>query len=252
MSGYFARLAAQVNGPSMSGGLKSAEEPASLEQHVEVEAPTGMPLQEPMEGVAAPPRLLRADAVAEGAPAAAGAVDAGRAATMPGQDLPGQHLPGRETPSMPPVRADASASPGSAFTAANGEAMPDGAPAQRMAAEASNPGSRTAAASRPAAGLARDLPGDAAGNAPARPYAGFAASTARPRMADAVQPPPSRPATRPANEAAAAPRSAIRIGTITLELRPPAAPVPAPQPTPPAPAPAPQQVALRRHYLRWS
>jgi hypothetical protein len=266
MSGYFARLAAQVNGASVPGGRRPAQEPASLEQHVEVEAPPGLPLQEPMEGVAASPRLQRTPAVAEGAPPgreprqpeppAAAAADAARALTAPGKDMPAH-----ETPSMPPGSADAVESTGTAFT----PATPLDPPAHRMApsamateaAQAVDAGPRTAAASRLAAGLAGSLPGQAAGKAaeragPARPYAGFSASTARPGMAGDVPARPSRPSTVPANETAAAPRNDVRIGTITLEVRPPAAPAPAAPQALPAPAPVPQQVALRRHYLRWS
>jgi hypothetical protein len=266
MSGYFARLASQVNGAAVPGKRRSAQEPAPLEQHVEVEAPPGQPLEEPMEGAAAAPRQQRKPAVANGAPLqreprqaeppAAAAADAARAVTAPGKDMPAH-----ETPSIPPGPADAVESTGTAFTAADGEATPPGPPAHRMApsamaamaadaaeaGEAAAPGARTAAASRLAAGLAGKLPGHAAGDAaertrPARPYAGFSASTAR----------PGTPA-----EAPAASRNDIRIGTITLEVRPPAVPVPA-APAPvapqarPAPTAAPQQVALRRYYLRWS
>jgi hypothetical protein len=267
MSGYFARLAAQVNGPSVPEGRSAEQEPASLEQHVEVEVPAGVPMQEPMAVGAATPGLRRASAV-KGAPpvreshppelATTGTADAGRALTMPGQDLAG-----RETPSMAPGRAAAFEPAGTAFAPANGEAMPVGSPAHRMApaamaaeaaadAEAVDPGARTAAASRPAPGLASSLPGQAASKVPARPYAGFSAPAARPRTADAVQPPPARPSTGPANEVAPAARHSVRIGTITLEVHAPAAPSPAAQQAPPAPNPAPQQVALRRHYLRWS
>lgn len=259
MSGYFARLAAQVNGPSAPDGHGAVQEPASLERRVEVEVevPASVPLQEPMEGVAASRHLQRAPAVANGAqpereprppePPAAGSVDAERATTVPGQGLLG-----RETPSMPPERADTVELAGPAFTPDNGEAIPAGPPAHRMAAEAANPGAWTAAAFRPASVLDRGLPDEAAGSAPARPYAGFTASTARPGTADAAQPHPARPSTRPEHKASA-PHNGIRIGTITLEVRPPAAPAPAAQQSPPAATPAPQQqVALRRHYLRWS
>lgn len=76
---------------------------------------------------------------------------------------------------------------------------------------------------------------------------------ARAKTVDGVQQASSRPSNGLANRDAAAPRNDIRIGTITLEVRPPATPAPAaPQPAAIPTTPAPQQVSLRRHYLRWS
>jgi hypothetical protein len=48
-------------------------------------------------------------------------------------------------------------------------------------------------------------------------------------------------------------RPTVRIGTITLEVHPPAVTAPAaPQPAAATPNPAPSQFSLRRHHLRWS
>lgn len=48
-------------------------------------------------------------------------------------------------------------------------------------------------------------------------------------------------------------RPTVRIGTITLEVHPPAVTAPvAAQPVAATPNPAPSQFSLRRHHLRWS
>jgi hypothetical protein len=62
--------------------------------------------------------------------------------------------------------------------------------------------------------------------------------------------PRSSTASPPEQQAA---QSTVRIGTITLEVHPPAVNAPtAPQPVAAAPTPASSQFSLRRHHVRWS
>jgi hypothetical protein len=64
----------------------------------------------------------------------------------------------------------------------------------------------------------------------------------------------SRPTIKPSNPGEAMPRTHVRIGTITLEVRaasPATVIMPEPQPVA-EPTPAPARFALRRHHVRWS
>ena len=88
--------------------------------------------------------------------------------------------------------------------------------------------------------------------APEQAVSGASSFLVRPVHSD--HPRESPPTIKPSNPGETMPRTHVRIGTITLEVRAAnPAPVITPEPQPLAePTPAPARFALRRHHVRWS
>jgi hypothetical protein len=286
MSGYFARLAAQVRTPVAATARAAA--PGPIERHVEVAAATPAtatpaaadaaanqatthsvpttPIQTPSTAPTAarsaqrsmpprstPPLLLPPTASAQAMPAATDPV-------LPVRDVP------QATPAIE-VRPVATTYRGATESVAKSlppVAVSTAAPHQRtvqavavdMPATISAPELMTPAAAR-AVKVSAITP--VASTDPAHNTAALVAETTRlgtSALRVAMPHPSPRPSAPPAPvaaaETAAERRTEIRIGTIALEVST-AAPAPLPAAAPvAATAPAPSRFSLQRHYLRWS
>lgn len=279
VSGYFARLSAQLQAPA--GPARRAAAPVPLAQHVETVSPAA----------AQAPGVAHTQEARQAAPS--------RAHSQPEQAVPSK-APMQETtqaeastslwaPHVPQAReADTAArrprDPADIGTPADAHApmFAPRAPASPISVQGkprridstaridavaetftprtTSPASSATQPSTPRSSLADTKPWRA--EAAVQDLAHPPQDTHEVRPASFVRPTVPAPSGDRAQTAKAMPpstpsppaeRSTVRIGTITLEVHPPAVTAPAaPQPVAAAPNPAPSQFSLRRHHLRWS
>lgn len=262
MSGYFARLAAQMSAPQAAHSATPAAV-APIERHVEVEVPASVPMphgstaaQAPT-GVAAPfaafrtqstaaapqqPTPLSQRTVPHGKPSAIEAAPATQPAT------PQRHA-GEPQPMSFAAETSMPVSPASPSRHVDPQVL---AAAARVDSDPMQPpvAPRHERAT-PASSMAIEAP-RAHAVPPAEPSAEPRAVLAPPPRLATAQAITSGPAPAIA-DAGRPPRTEIRIGTIALEVHTPPAPAPRPVPQPAAaPTPAPPRFSPQRHYLRWS
>lgn len=279
VSGYFARLSAQLQAPA--GPARRAAAPAPLEQHVEtispatVQAPGEAHAQEarpaaPARAHPQPEQAVPSNSSVQAAtqtlhaapslaPLAAQVREAAMAARVPrdAADIAppaDAHAPmfaplARTSPIGVQSRPQPLDSTARIDTVA--ETFAPRATSPASSATQSNVPRSSSADARPwqAEPLFQDLTQPPQDTHEVRPAA-FVRPTAPAPSGDRAQTAKAMPASTPSTPAE---RSTVRIGTITLEVHPPAVTAPAaPQPVAAAPNPAPSQFSLRRHHLRWS
>ena len=279
MSGYFARLAAQVASPVVMPGTRARVSTPSLEQHAEVTAPmaTTVPplsLSEERQPASLPGTLPKQQAQT---PLEAGpmAWPAERRTDTPADSSP---LPGamvRPVHLQPITSAVASPLAHSQNEASEANALAPLTKAQANT-KSSSPGQpRDMPLPQVASQLVKEAPSTQA--SPTRldlprqqpalqaqsqssawqptEQAAFVAPSFNVRPVQLDHQRESFPTIKPSNPGEAMPRTQVSIGTITLEVRAAnSAPVstPMPQPVAEPPAQAPTRFALRRHHVRWS
>lgn len=279
MSGYFARLAAQVAPPAVTPGAPTTVSPSMFEQHAEVMAPmatTAPPLSLSEERQTSsllgtlPRQKAQTTSEAPTMARPAEPLTQAPADTLPVPDAmawPVHVQPGKPTlPASPLTHSHDVASAGKALaplttTQTNtmsssplqARDMPLSQAAPNRLKEApsalASPSSLELPRPQPAPqeqsqGLARQAPEQAVSVA--------SSFKVRPVQPDHQR--ESRPTIKPSNPGEAMPRTHVRIGTITLEVRaasPATVIMPEPQPVA-EPTPAPARFALRRHHVRWS
>jgi len=274
MSGYFARLAAQVRAPAM--GAARAAPVAGLEQHVEVEAAAMPSVQQPSSAPLAsmPPGAVVAQpvATARSEPVFSPGAPALTLPTMgPAQPMHRDPLSAAQAVESPPM-----ATPWPASMPAPRLDGDLSSPQHVLPADAAVPAPSIAAPaaladSPPSEAVIADAPFDARDDTAPAPTrfidaqhetlvhpsraapAPFVSAVQAPRT---VTPVPTAGAfdAHALRDTPVAARTEVRIGTIALQVHtpPPAAAArPAPQPLA-APTPAPPRFSLQRHHLRWS
>lgn len=272
MSGYFARLSAQLHAPATGPAHRAA--PLALEQEAEVSSPMSFPepgaasrpgtpattldttTPQPMPSkaleailpVTAEPPDARRHRVPETAAHEIARPSAQVHAASAGRESSAimSRLAPREAPSVSVTRPARIDDP----TAPKPDTM---APVPALAPEAHPHPVRPTRTER----ALPDPPVGAQAMAAAVAWAEPSAFIAPAALSHAAEGPPGHPAPRPGPE----PRplehiepgtTTVRIGTITLEVHPPAATAPsAPRPVAVTSPPAPSQFSLRRHHLRW-
>ncbi len=274
MSGYFSRLSAQIQSPAAPAGRREAA-PAALEQQVTAEASSAQAARTAdTEALSAHQRLSSSKAspslVAQNALKAMQAIAPAGLPLEPvregGSPL---SLTSLESTSPSPTAGlrQAPAEPSRVALTSQAPEVPAAAAVPSFAAErVRDTVAHDAAFGRAGQphGSAEVQPSEAAFDAPSQPAAWMppverSPSAHEPRFAQAItvaNPSPvaaARPVSQPPTMALTPPVQAhIRIGTITLKVRPPAVASPAPQAVAATPAPAPVPFSLRRHHLRWS
>lgn len=271
MSGYFASLAAQVRAPQTPGApARGGMTPTPLEQHVEVEASLTTQARvnhrdgpnEPAPPVAQAHEPPRSDSSAPfKAPFSAPAQTAlalrtpftpdlhetSAVGTPPLDPMTTQAQPATRAPMVTdlphapaiaprPARASADRVDTNHFNETMAPTLNVLAEAHPIAAQGGLPAHQQGTPSVPSAVL----------NLPPSAFIQPDARRQHAEQAPAIAPRTTMPAP-------SALQSTVRIGTITLEVHPPAVAAPtAPPPAAATPTPAPAQFSLRRHHVRWS
>lgn len=277
MSGYFARLASLIRAPgSATTSAKASIAPTPLEQSIDSQAaPSNSTIAGPADASVrfaaqdSTRSMLQASAVQPGMPSARSEQSARSAQAMPAAVEPAAAERNGVSSAAPALRA-------STAPASPRDSTPSSRQAWAPMADAQSPPELrtqhftphlTPASNLPASADSRasdlltspaPMPGQQASPVTtnrAQPSQGFAAQANSNARQGAPRPQGGLVETSTTSTAApATPRTEIRIGTITLELRTaaPAAVATAPQPAAvPRPTPA-SQFSPRRHYLRWS
>lgn len=279
MSGYFARLAAQVASPAVTPGARAKVSPSMFEQHAEVTAP--MPAaaharslneERPPSSSPGPLSMPQAQPPLDAAPMAQPVAPRTEA---PADSL---HLPNAMPwpvhlqPSKPALAASPlnhshdEASAGKAFaplttaqtnTTSSPPRQPRSMPmpqaAPQLVKEApstlTSPNSLDLPWQKPAPQAQSQ---SLAWQAPEQAVSVASSFQVRPVQQDYQRESP--PTITPSSPGETMPRTHVRIGTITLEVHAAnPAPMITPEPQPVAePTPAPARFALRRHHVRWS
>jgi|GEM_PF-3594856 len=277
MSGYFARLAAQVASPAATPGARAAASPSLLEQHAELTAPmatTAPPLRlgkkrQPSSLPGALPEQ-QAQPPEEAAPIARPAERRTEAAVdflpLPDAMAWPRHLQTskpalasrltqlqNEAPAA--NKALAPLTTAQTHTTSSSPRQPSDMPLPQVRPDLIKEAPSTLA-SPSSLDLTRQNP-EPQEQSLAWQVPEQVPSVGSPFKVRPVQPAHQRgslPTIKPSNPGEAMPRTHVRIGTITLEVRAAnPAPVIVPQPQPAAePTPAPARFALRRHHVRWS
>lgn len=278
MSGYFARLAAQVASPAVTAGARATVSASMFEQHAEVTAPMA---------TMAPPLSLSGERQTSSLPGTLPKQQARTTSEAPTMARQAEPLTKAPTDTLPVPDAMAwplHVQPGKPALASppihsRNEAWAEKALVPQPTAQTKTPSSLlqqprdmllpqvtpqlvkeapSTLASPSSVDLPRQEPAlqeqshNLAWQAPEQ--ATSVGSSFRVRPMQPAHQRESPPTIKPANPGEAIPRTQVSIGTITLEVRAAnPAPVITPEPQPVAePNPAPARFALRRHHVRWS
>lgn len=279
MSGYFARLAAQVASPAVTPGAPTTVSPSMFEQHAEVTAPMAtmapplnlseerqtssllgtLPRQKAQTTSEAPTMARPAEPLTQ---ASADTLPVPNAMAWPVHVQPSKPA----LPASPRPHSHDEASAGKALTPLTTTQtnttlssprqprdmpLPQVAPDRRKEAPSTlaSPSNLDQPRQEPAAQEQRQ---NLARQAPEQAVSVASSFKVRPVQPDHQRESP--PTVKPSTPGEAMPRTHVSIGTITLEVRAAnPAPMIAPELQPVAePTPAPARFALRRHHVRWS
>lgn len=278
MSGYFARLAAQVASPAVTPGARATVSPSMFEQHAEVTGPMAttapplslseerqtssllgtLPRQKAQTTSEAPTMARPAEPLTK---APANTMPVPHAMAWPAHLQPGKPASASPLPqSLKEASADTTLAP--LTTAQTNTTSSPPRPPRSMPMPQAAPQLVKEAPSTLTSPNSLDLPWQKpapqaqsqslAWQAPLQAVSGASSFLVRPVQPDHQRESP--PTITPSNPGETMPRTHVRIGTITLEVRAAnPAPVITPEPQPMAEPPsAPARFALRRHHVRWS
>lgn len=278
MSGYFARLAAQVASPAVTPGARAKVSPSLFEQHTEVTAsmattapPLSLSEERQTSSLLGTLPRQKAQTTSEAPTMARPAEPLTKA---PANTLPVPHAMAWPAHLQPRKPASASPLPQSQKEASadttlaplttaqtnttsspprqpRGMPMPQAAPqlVKEAPSTLTSPNSLDLPWQKPAPQAQSQ---SLAWQAPEQAVSVASSFQVRPVHSDHQR--ESLPTIKPSSPGEAMPRTQVSIGTITLEVRAAnPAPVITPEPQPVAePSPAPARFALRRHHVRWS